>query len=49
MKKWDKIQVFTKDKSCLTKLMFFFDKIMDLDKGDVVDHICLDFSETIKV
>lgn len=49
MEKWDKMRVFTKGNSCLTNLMVFFDKITDLDKGDVIDHICLDFSETIKV
>lgn len=49
MEKWDKIQMFTKDKSRLTNCIVFFDKINDLDKGDVIDHICLDFSETTKV
>lgn len=49
MEKWDKIQMFTKDKSRLTKRVVFFDKINDLDEGDVIDHICLDFSETTKV
>lgn len=39
MEKRDKIQVFTKDKSRLTNLMVFFDKINDLDKGDVIDHM----------
>lgn len=29
--------------------MVFFDKITDLDKGDVTDHICLNFSEKIKI
>lgn len=28
--------------------MVFFDKITDLDKGDVTDHICLNFSEKKK-
>jgi len=41
--------VFTKDNSGLNNLMVFFDKIADLDRGDVTGHICLDFSETIKL
>lgn len=41
MEKWDALQVLIKDKSCLTNFMVFFDKITDLDKGDVIDHICL--------
>lgn len=41
--------MLVKDKSRLTNFMVFFDKITDLDKGDVIDHIWLNFSKTIKI
>lgn len=43
---WNSQCGYSKDKSCLTKLILFYDKMMGLvDKGRGVEAIYLDFSE----
>lgn len=39
----------SRTKSVWLNLCFSFYKIAGVDKGDVMDHIHLDFSETVKV
>lgn len=43
---WNSQCGYSKDKSCLTKLILFYDKMMGLvDKGRGVEAIYLDFRE----